>query len=657
MLKEHFRRFLSADPERLHFASHSHHPWPDVTLGAQERAWLDAAHLADGKWEHIFDVVWPRAQEHVASELKLPSPRSIVFATNTHELVLRLLSCLEEHPRIVTSDSEFHSFERQARRLEEDGLVEVVRVPSEPFRTFPERLVAEVRRAKTQLVFFSHVFFDSGAVVDELPRLIAELPPGPLVVVDGYHGFLAVPTDLSVAGERAFYLAGGYKYAMAGEGACFLHVPPSLELRPRNTGWFAAFGSLSQKVAGEVPYASGGARFLGATFDPSGLYRLNAVMRWRREVGLTTHKSRAHAFGLQRRFVEALREGPIEREQLVVPLEAEGRGHFLTFRTGDAQKLAGDLGERRVVVDARGDRLRVGFGVYQDERDVDQMVERLSRGAPQRSRPAREKVAFLGAGTLVEHLLEGAFSAGSLEPRDVVCTTRRPERAATLRARGLTVLSNTEAVELADRVVLGVRHADLAALLAEVRPRLEGKSLISLVMGVPLDALEQAAPGARVVRVATSLGIAAARGLSALTPGPLATPGDMAFCRALFGPLGGVIEVAEDELNSFNAVNGAGPALVAAFAQAVALAAREVGVPEAAVGAAVRAALETVSASPVAFPELMAKVAPSGGASRVALDALDAGELGRMVGRAVEAAVARGVERDDEARRAGPRTE
>ena len=264
MLKAHFLRFLSADPDRLHFAAHSHHPWPDVTLAAQERAWLDAVRLVDDKWEHVFGVVWPEAQRHVAEELQLPDPRSLVFATNTHELVLRLLSCLPARPRIVTSDSEFHSFERQARRLEEEHLADVVRVAAEPLATFPERLIAEVRRAPTNLVFFSHVFFNSGAVVADLSGLVAELPSGPLVVIDGYHGFLAVPTDLSALCARAFYVAGGYKYAMAGEGACFLHVPPALELRPRDTGWFAAFGALEQPVGHEVPYAPSGGRFLGA---------------------------------------------------------------------------------------------------------------------------------------------------------------------------------------------------------------------------------------------------------------------------------------------------------------------------------------------------------------------------------------------------------
>ena len=61
-----FTRFLEAAPERLHFAAHSHHAWPDVSFEAQQQAWLDAARLADDKWGHVFSDVIPKAQRHVA---------------------------------------------------------------------------------------------------------------------------------------------------------------------------------------------------------------------------------------------------------------------------------------------------------------------------------------------------------------------------------------------------------------------------------------------------------------------------------------------------------------------------------------------------------------------------------------------------------------
>ncbi len=376
-LKNEFRSFLDAEPGRLHFAAHSHHPWPDATRDAHQQAWLDAARWADEKWDHVFSNVWPEAQRHVAEQLRLPDPSTLVFAPNTHSLVLRLLSVLPECPTIVTSDSEFHSFERQMRRLEEDGLVRIERVASEPFATFGERLVEAAKRAKPDLVFFSQVFFNSGAVVRNLESIVRELPEDTLVAVDAYHGFLAVPTDFSALASKAFYLAGGYKYAMAGEGACFMHVPAGVAPRPRNTGWYAAFGALEGAVSGQVPYAPDGMRFAGATFDPTALYRLNGVMRWRARIGLTTERSRAHSHALQAHFVEGLRrldQSRIDPADLVVPVDDLNRGQFLTFRTEHARTLTKTLQEKRVVTDAREDRLRFGFGVYQDEVDVDALL-------------------------------------------------------------------------------------------------------------------------------------------------------------------------------------------------------------------------------------------------------------------------------------------
>src|SRR4051812_4314811 len=78
-LRAHFSRFLGAEPERLHFAAHSHHPWPDVTRNAQLAAWDDAARLQDGKWETVLGPVWQAAQRHVARHLALPNPATLVF--------------------------------------------------------------------------------------------------------------------------------------------------------------------------------------------------------------------------------------------------------------------------------------------------------------------------------------------------------------------------------------------------------------------------------------------------------------------------------------------------------------------------------------------------------------------------------------------------
>lgn len=368
-LKDGFSRFLTAAPERLHAAAHSHHPWPDVTFDAHQQAWLDAARMADDKWDHIFGTVFPSARSRVASVLSLPDPDSLVFAPNTHEFILRIASTLPAPFRVLTSDAEFHSFSRQITRWEEAGLADVTRVTTEPFDSFPERFVDSY--SGHDLVFVSHVHFNSGYVVPDLDALVSTLPDEATIVIDGYHGFMAVPTDLSRVAERAFYLAGGYKYAMAGEGAAFLHVPPGAPARPINTGWWAGFGALTDVPAG-VPYPSDGRRFAGATADPSGIYRLGAVLGWLEESGVTVEDIHAHVLGLQQRLLGRLDP---DLGGSLLPAEASpDRGHFLTFRRPDAPDLYRRAHDRGVITDHRGDRWRVGLGIYHDQDDVDRLA-------------------------------------------------------------------------------------------------------------------------------------------------------------------------------------------------------------------------------------------------------------------------------------------
>ena len=381
--KPHYSRFLGGLGERLHFCAHSHHPWPDCTREAHLRAWDDAAARADEKWGIVLHEAIPHAQAAIAAALRLKSSEEIAFAPNTHEFICRLLSCLPDKPRLLTTDSEFHSFARQTARLEEDGAV-VTRVPVEPFDTFVERFVGEAKGGARDMVFLSQVFFNSGLrlTVIDLEAVAAAVKAPTMLVVDGYHGFMAVPADLSKLGKTAFYLAGGYKYAQAGEGVCFLAVPPGCVLRPRNTGWFADFAGLEKGLAKPVGYGDQGWRFWGSTFDPSGLYRWNAVTAWRRSLDLTVEKSDAHVRVLQARFLKRLAEkprGPFKTEALV-STDLARLGHFLTFRLHGAPALSKRLSaECGVLTDARGDRLRFGFGLYHDEADVDALFTRLER--------------------------------------------------------------------------------------------------------------------------------------------------------------------------------------------------------------------------------------------------------------------------------------
>lgn len=356
-----FSRALAANPDRLHFAAHSHHLWPDASWDGHAGAWSDAAVLADHKWDRVFGEIMPEAQRHIASELALPDPATIAFAPNTHELLVRIVSALPmARPRVLASDGEFHSFRRQSLRWAEAGRIDLTTMPL-------EQVVETAEAAAFDLIFASQVQFNAGKVLEGLERLAAlARPDGPWVVIDGYHGFMALPTDLAAVADRVFYLSGGYKYAMAGEGVCFLHAPPGFGPRPKYTGWFAAFDDLAARQGG-VGYAPDGRRFLGSTFDPSGLYRFNAVRRMLAREGLTTRAISAHCDRLKARFLAA---DPLPGLRLI----SDPRARFLAFKGEDAPPLYTMLADRGVVTDLRDDVLRIGFALYQDEADVDALL-------------------------------------------------------------------------------------------------------------------------------------------------------------------------------------------------------------------------------------------------------------------------------------------
>lgn len=363
-----FSRALSANPDRLHFAAHSHHLWPDASFDGQMAAWDDAARMADLKWGRIMGPVWEEAQRHIAHELNLPDPSTIAFSPNTHDFLVRIFSAIPKRPvRVLATDGEFHSFRRQMARWVEAGEAILTSVSA-------DKLAATAQAVEFDLIFASHVLFNSGAIITDLEKLAAlAKPEGPWVVIDGYHGFMAIETDLSAIADRVFYVSGGYKYAMAGEGVCFLHAPPGLAPRPVITGWYAAFEDLALPP-GAVGYAQDGGRFLGSTFDPSGLYRFNAVRRMLDAEGLTTSTISAYVAKLQKHFIDA---NALPDFRLLNPSGSGNHARFLAYKGPDTAALHADLESRNVITDVRGDVLRIGFGLYQDVEDVDRLVEIL----------------------------------------------------------------------------------------------------------------------------------------------------------------------------------------------------------------------------------------------------------------------------------------
>ncbi len=364
---------------------HSHQAWPDCGFDGQRQAWLDAAELVDHKWERAF----ARAQRVRQGWARLlqDDADAIALGPNTHELVVRLLSALPlgKRPRLVTTDGEFHTLRRQLDRLAEER-VEVVKLAAEPTETLAERLSAAVND-RTALVAVSSVMFQSARRVPHLGRLSTACQrAGTELLIDVYHSLNAIPFSVGEAGlETAFIVGGGYKYCQLGEGNCFLRLPPGCRLRPVITGWFAEFDTLSDADAGRVGYARGGARFAGATYDPTAHYRAADVFDFFEHHGLSPEILRQvsqRQMGVLADTFDALDLDPaqIARDR-DTPLRE--LGGFLALSSPHAAELNHRLGELGVQTDYRGDVLRFGPAPYLDDSQLESAMERLGEATRQ----------------------------------------------------------------------------------------------------------------------------------------------------------------------------------------------------------------------------------------------------------------------------------
>lgn len=383
MYKKYYQRFLEANKGKLHFAAHSHHFWPDVTRQAMLDYWDETAKLVDDKWDKIFGEVVPRAQKHIAELLSFDNPNNIVFAPTTHELVFRVMTALDRNKSlsILTTDSEFHSYSRQIKRSSENGNIQVTYVETEPFETFEDRFIQAIQSKYFDMIVFSQVFFNSGFAVKNIDKIVHSVTYSEtIIIIDGYHGFCAIPTNLTTIQNRIFYVGGGYKYVQSGESSCYMTIPENCQLRPEFTGWFADFDHLSGKQQGTVSYGNGAFRFWGSTFDPTGIYRMNAVFALFKDIGLTVDKIHAKIIHNQNLFIRELENisHPIlNKSNILSPIQTDHRGHFITFKTNEAGNLHHSLRKHGIITDYRNDRLRFGFGLYHDEEDILELSQRI----------------------------------------------------------------------------------------------------------------------------------------------------------------------------------------------------------------------------------------------------------------------------------------
>ena len=183
------------------------------------------------------------------------------------------------------------------------------------------------------------------------------------------------------------------------------------------------------------------------------------------------------------------------------------------------------------------------------------------------------KIAILGCGQIGESLLSGLLSAGWRAPEEVVVTARREERIAELRDRhGVdATLSNADAAQGAELVVVAVKPQDIEALLGEIGGLLDpGQTVLSVAAAIPTRTIERQLPqSVPVVRAMPNAPAIVHEAISGVCAGAHAGEESLALAEECLSHLGRVVRLPERYLDAVTAVSGSGPAYFALLAEAM----------------------------------------------------------------------------------------
>lgn len=261
------------------------------------------------------------------------------------------------------------------------------------------------------------------------------------------------------------------------------------------------------------------------------------------------------------------------------------------------------------------------------------------------------RLGVIGGGNMGSAILDGALRAGVLEPSSVLVAEIDAERRVVIEAMGCATSDSPRDAASSPAIMLAVKPQQFGSVAAEIGPLATPTVVISIMAGLSSDRIGAAlGPEARVVRTMPNIPARVGAGITAIALGANARPGDEALAVALFDAVGRTVMVDEGALHAVTAVSGSGPAYVFKLTEALAAAARDVGLDRAVADRLARQTvigaarlLETSEDEPEA---LRRAVTSPGGTTAAAIETMETEGFDELVRRAVAAARDRGRELD-----------
>lgn len=262
--------------------------------------------------------------------------------------------------------------------------------------------------------------------------------------------------------------------------------------------------------------------------------------------------------------------------------------------------------------------------------------------------PQHPSLALLGFGTMGQAISAGLVEASGYPADRILAATRHPAvGAARAAALGFPLSEDcAAAVQGAEVVLLCVKPRELKGLLAGLTAAgalAHQPLVVSIAAGVDLAFLAaHCPPDTPLVRAMPNTPCAIRRGMTVLAPGAGVSAAQMAQARALFEPLGRVLELEEKHMDAVTGLSASGPAFLFVILESLAEGGVQCGLPRAV--AVELAAQMTLGAAAMVLETgrhpaaLKDEVTTPAGCTIAGLMVLEDGRIRSVVARGVERA-------------------
>jgi kynureninase len=326
--------------------------------------------------------VWVAKNEAVRAlmaQLLHATPDEIAVTASASAGLNALATALQfsgERNKVVISDFEFPT-NAQIWHAQEQRGARVVHVKRNADGYIPPEAFVEHIDEQTKLVAITHVCFRNGARLDIGAVAKLARAKGALVLLDCYQSVGSVDIDVKAL-DVDFAVGGMLKYLLGTAGIGFLYVRDSLvrSLHPTHTGWFAQENIFAMAIDANRPSPTA-RRFEAGTPPVVSCYASEAGLKIMLDVGMPAIERRIRE--LTRSCMEKLRDIGWAS---VTPSQDERRGAMICVPSKASGALAQELMRRNIVASHRDDNLRVCFHFYNNDEDVDVLVETLRELRP-----------------------------------------------------------------------------------------------------------------------------------------------------------------------------------------------------------------------------------------------------------------------------------